>query len=185
MKEMSDQVAGSEPVSSIMTRKFAVVRASLDVDSLTRFLLERKLTCAAVSNQSGALVGYVSMIDLVREHYLNGDTNDDASAGVEMRLSNSGELRRGFHVEGLPRATASDIMMPFVLRLPETAPIDEAAALMASEGVHRVLIVSPSDEVVGIVSALDVLRWVAERDGYAVPENVKGRWRASCEYATT
>jgi CBS domain-containing protein len=184
MKKRSDHAAGNKPVSSIMTREFAVVRDSLDVESLTKFLLRRKLTCAAVSNARGALIGYVSMIDLVRERYMNGETEDDAPASADMRHRNDGELRSGFHLESLPRASAGDIMMPFVLRLPETAPIDEAAVLMAAENVHRVLIVSASDEAVGIISALDILRWLAERDGYVAPESVTSRWRASCEYAT-
>jgi CBS domain-containing protein len=184
-KHGSDQAAGSQPVSSIMHREFAVVHDSLDIESLTKFLLRRNLTCAAVSNDRGILVGYVSMIDLVRERFMNGETAEDLPASEELRHANGGELRRGFHLDALPRARTRDIMMPFVLRLPESAPIDQAAAVMAAEGVHRVLIVSDTDEAVGIVSALDVLRWVAERDGYAVPESSQGQWRASCEYATT
>jgi CBS domain-containing protein len=131
------------------------------------------------------LVGYVSMIDLVRDRYINGETDseNDLDARDHMRKDFQGELRSGFHLEALPRATVKDIMMPFVFRLPMDAPIDQAAALMATENVHRVLIVGPQKMVVGIVSALDVLRWVAERDGYSVPEDTRARWRASCEYA--
>jgi predicted transcriptional regulator len=184
MKKHTKSRAGSEPVSSIMSREFAVVPKTLTVELLTKFLLERSLTCSAVSDHHGALIGHVSMIDLVRERYINGETGNDAPAEAPMKHGYSRELRSGFHLQAIPRGTVGDIMMPFVLRLPESASIDEAAALMAAENVHRVLIVSASDEAVGIVSALDVLRWFAERDGYPVPEGARARWRASCEYAT-
>lgn len=185
MKKLSNPTKPrSEPVSSIMNREFAVVPKTLSVDRLTKFLLERSLTCSAVSDHRGTLVGYVSMIDLVRERYMNGETDNDASARAQMKHGRDPALRSGFHLDAIPRATVGDIMMPFVLRLPEGSSIDEAAALMAAENVHRLLIVSASDEVVGIVSALDILRWMAERDGISVPDATRARWRASCEYAT-
>src|SRR5207302_9509611 len=100
------------------------------------------LTCAAVSDERGVIVGYVSMIDLVRERYINGETEDDAPASKQLARGFNGELRSGFHLEAVPRATVGEIMMPFVLRLPDSTSIDEAAALMACEAVHRVLIVN-------------------------------------------
>ncbi len=50
MKKHSD-VSGARPVSSIMSHDFAVVRGTLDVVLLTKFLLERSITCAAVSDE--------------------------------------------------------------------------------------------------------------------------------------
>jgi CBS domain-containing protein len=135
-----------------------------------------------VSDEHGALVGYVSMIDLVRDRYLNGETETGAAEGSNDVLD--AELGLGYHYESHPHVTARDIMMPFVLRLPESAAIDEAAALMAVEGVHRIMVTSPSNEVVGVVSALDVLRWLAERDGYALPKSKRAKWRQKCEYVT-
>jgi predicted transcriptional regulator len=184
MSKRTSRRSGSSPVSSIMTRRVAVVRDSLSVESLTKFLLEHGITSAAVSDEYGTLVGHVSMIDLVRERYLNGETEEDASARKQMRRESNENLRSGFHLEPAPRARVSDIMMPFVLRLSERASIDEAAAVMAREGVHRILVVSESNTVVGIVSALDVLKWLAKRDGYAVSGNEGAQWRSSCEYAT-
>jgi CBS-domain-containing membrane protein len=40
--------------------------------------------------------------------------------------------------------------------------------MMAFEGMHRVPVVSASDTVVGIVSSIDVLRWIAQTEGYLV-----------------
>jgi CBS domain-containing protein len=37
---------------------------------------------------------------------------------------------------------------------------------MAREGLQRVHVVGPLGKLVGVVSALDIMRWLAEQDGY-------------------
>jgi predicted transcriptional regulator len=169
------------PVSTIMTRDFEVVRDDLDVDRLAKRLLARRLSCAAVSDANGNLIGFVSMIDLVRDRYLNGETEAESSVWTIPDGGVDGELESGFHLEARP-ARVRDIMMPCVLRISADAGIDEAAALMASEGVHRIVVVA-SKRVVGMVSALDILTWLARRDGFVVREHPKSSRRSACEYA--
>jgi CBS domain-containing protein len=66
-----------------------------------------------------------------------------------------------------PSATlVSEIMMPIVFTLQEHASIAQAAALMVAEHVQQIPIVSPERMVVGIVSSLEICRWVAMEDGY-------------------
>jgi predicted transcriptional regulator len=59
------------------------------------------------------------------------------------------------------------MMPPFSLT--ESASIARAAALMSFEGVHRVVIIDVSGVVVGVLSSLDILRWVAQSSGYVLP----------------
>ena len=66
------------------------------------------------------------------------------------------------------RKTVSDIMMPMVFTLPDDAPIAKAAALMAYEGVHRIVVVDEKGCVVGVVSTLDISRWLGWCAGYSV-----------------
>ena len=61
---------------------------------------------------------------------------------------------------------AADLMMPFVFSLPETAPVAQAAALMAAEGIHQLAVVAPDGALLGIVTSLDVMRWLARREGW-------------------
>jgi CheY-like chemotaxis protein len=60
----------------------------------------------------------------------------------------------------------ADIMMPFVFALPAHASLARAAALMAVEGIHRVVVVDADGCFVGVVSSIDVMRWVARAAGY-------------------
>ena len=58
-------------------------------------------------------------------------------------------------------------MMRVAFCLEETETVAAAAALMATECVHRIPVVSRADgSVVGIVSSLDVLGWLARQHGY-------------------
>jgi CBS domain-containing protein len=60
----------------------------------------------------------------------------------------------------LQRLRARDLMTPLVLSVRQGTPIARAAALMAAEGVHRLPVVNENNRIVGLVSSIDVLRWV-------------------------
>jgi CBS domain-containing protein len=66
-------------------------------------------------------------------------------------------------------------MTPVVFAVPENAPIEKAAALMAFEGVHRVPVVSSAGQIVGILSSLDIISWLAERTGWLVGRSGSGK----------
>lgn len=58
-------------------------------------------------------------------------------------------------------ATARDVMSSYVVALPATALVENAAALMAYEGIGQVIVVGTENELVGMVSALDIARHFA------------------------
>lgn len=62
-----------------------------------------------------------------------------------------------------------DVMARVTFVLPDNASISQAAALMALEHIHRLPIVTDDGRVAGIVTSIDVLRWLARQDGYVVP----------------
>ncbi len=98
----------------------------------------------SVVNERGLPVGMVSKTDIVRHRYENGET--EAGEG----------------------ATVGELMVPIAFTLLEGATLGHAAALMAWEGVHRIPICSDAGDVIGIISALDVVRWLSRAEGYPV-----------------
>jgi CBS domain-containing protein len=42
-------------------------------------------------------------------------------------------------------------------------PVARAAAIMVTQGIHRVLVVSDDGKLSGIVTGSDIMRWVAQR----------------------
>jgi CBS domain-containing protein len=58
----------------------------------------------------------------------------------------------------------ADVMMPLAITLDDDATVGHAAALMAAEDMHHVMIVAEG-RLVGVVSTMDVTRWLANNDG--------------------
>jgi CBS domain-containing protein len=67
------------------------------------------------------------------------------------------------------KARVKDIMTPMSFTLDENHSISKASALMAYEGVHRLPVVDATGKVVGLLSSLDILHWLACKTGNSVP----------------
>ena len=125
------------PVASIMSRRVICVAPETQSSVVRELLLERGMTGAPVVDPLGTVVGFISRADLLRNRWPARPT------------------------------TASQVMTPFALTVTETASVAEASALMALEGVHRLPVVNnaSASKVVGVISAVDILRWYARRCG--------------------
>ncbi len=126
------------PVASVMSRRVICVAPETQTSIVRELLLERGVTGAPVVDASSTVVGFVSRADLLRNKW------------------------------PAPAMKVAQIMTPLAVTVSETASIAEASALMALEGVHRLPVVNNASagKVVGVISALDVLRWYARRCGY-------------------
>lgn len=160
-------LADRTPVSAVMTTRVLAVRPDVSLDALADIFLDRGIGGAPVVDEEGRPVGMVSKTDLVRERLVTGDTGEAVAAGWQPSRGHFRvEMESGFHAEALPKALVAEVMTPTAFVLSENAPLAQAAALMAFEGVHRVPVVSDDGKVVGIITSLDVLRWMAQQDGY-------------------
>jgi CBS domain-containing protein len=68
-----------------------------------------------------------------------------------------------------PKGRVKDIMTPMSFTLHEDQSVSKASALMAYEGIHRLPIVDAAGKVVGLLSSLDILHWLACKTGNSVP----------------
>lgn len=133
-----------------MTRGAVTVRADASQEQLVTLLLEHGISQAPVVDDDGRPVGVVSKTDVVIAQHERGDTEvSQAEAG--------GQGRHVHEVGGLVR----DIMTPVAFTLPETVSIGEAARRLLADNVHAVPVVSPDNRVIGVLSATDIMAWVA------------------------
>ena len=143
-------------VREVMTRDVACVTPGLAIEAFASLLLERNISAAPVVDERGRAIGIASKTDLVRwylhEEELEGP--DDVTA-----------VEPGLSVRTVPVRTVNDLMTPLAFTLGEEAALSVAAALMTMEGAHHLPIVDAAGEVVGIISSLDLARWIAQRDG--------------------
>lgn len=130
------------PISAVMTTDVFCVREDVRIDALGALFLDNHISGVPVVDDEGFPIGVVSKTDLLRACRTRGPCE--------------------------PRV--GDIMMPLAFTLYESAPLSQAAALMAFEGVHRLPVVSAAGTVVGIVTSLDIMRWLATHDGYLTHE---------------
>jgi CBS domain-containing protein len=139
-------IADQTPISSIMIREVVSVAPKCSAQMLARILLQHEISGAPVVDEDWRPLGMVSKTDLVRG--LSG-------APAERSC-------RGF----LTGTTVEKLMSPLVSVLPEEASISQAAALMVSEQIHRLPVVGPDGRLEGLLTPLDILRWLAIQDGY-------------------
>jgi CBS domain-containing protein len=167
-----DRVAAERtPVSAVMTTEVWAVQQEVGLEVLTDLLLARGLDGVPVVDADGHPSGIVSQTDLVRERFFTGDTGEAMGPG---RHASRGhyrvEIGPGVHAEALPRTSVADAMTCAAFSVSERASVAQAVMLMASKGVHRVPVVSDDGRVAGMITSLDVLRWLARQGGHPVPE---------------
>jgi CBS domain-containing protein len=144
-------------IAEVMSRDVFCVTKEVSVESLTALFLERGISAAPVVNGDGFPIGVVSKTDLVRHQWENGDTSE---------LVQTDEVPDGMHVASVGQVTVGDLMMPLAFTLAEDEPLSRAAAIMAVEAVHHLPVVAADGRVVGILSSLDFVRWVAQQAAF-------------------
>lgn len=166
------QPSRAPSVREIMSTRVVCVRPELSVETLLGLFIDKGISGAPVVDDDGRPIGMVSKTDLLSERFLEGETMEGEQGPMRFTTEQGYEveLEGGFHTTQLANSCVGDIMTPLVFALPEGATIPQAAALMAYEGVHRAPVVSLDDRVVGVVSSLDVLRWVGRSHGFVVPD---------------
>ena len=138
-------IARLVPVTAIMTRDVVCARADLPAEKVVDLLVDNCIGCLPVVDEDGCPIGMITKRDL-----------------VEPFASHARPVRRA---SGDESATAAMIMLPIVLSIDEHATVLQAAAMMARQAMHHVPVISPKGRLVGIVSSLDIVRWLARNDG--------------------
>ncbi len=145
----------------IMNADVIVVQESMTVSELSDILTAKMITGAPVVDDSGKLVGVVSETDIVR-------SSTRRTAALREKLESNYYLRgwedtvdeddlREFHVVEDAGQAVREIMTPLIFRVSEDTSIAEMADTMIGGRIHR-LIVTREDQVVGIVTTLDMLK---------------------------
>lgn len=147
----------------LMTAAVGTVGPRLTVPELERALTEMRVSGAPVVDERGDLVGVVSRYDIIRAESGAGAEAQallgyyQEVAGAEPLPSEASRLA-GERVRAL---RVEDIMVRNLVTVQPDQPAREVAGVLARHRVHRVL-VADGRRLLGIVSALDIARAVAE-----------------------
>ena len=140
-----DDVADAQclPLQHVMTRKVTTVRSDASLTKAADLMYARGIHGMPVVDELGRAIGMISRSDLAR--------------GARHRAVVLGAT------------TVADVMMPLAFTLGEHATIADAATMMAVEDVHRIPVVRHDGVIVGIISSLDLARWIAQCVGTIPP----------------
>lgn len=175
----------------IMTTDLVTVSPNLSLQELAQLFAERRISGVPVVS-GRELVGVISTTDLVdfesttpgspRQRpdrvdwgeietapALDGADGDDPPVYFTEYWEDAGaDVLERFESDGpewnrMAEATVESVMTTSVVSLPPDASVQEAARLMLAAGVHRILILDETGELLGLVSSSDVVRAVAEK----------------------
>lgn len=140
-------------VGDVMSRPAETVHEDVALETLAMQMFERDIKRYPVVDEEGRLVGIISRSDVAEHLFMElGD-------GAEAKESHAQDPS-GFQVREVTSALVRDLMTRHVLCLAEEDSLIAAAQLMSQRGIHGAPVVTSRRLVVGMLSALDVLRWV-------------------------
>ena len=155
----------------VMTPHVLSVSSDMPIEDLASFLISHGISGAPVTNQDDELIGVVSLTDIARHDGLpttysrqRPDAHHDVYLKVDLAALEQEfdeEELNGFQVEGGTGVTVKDIMTPAVYGVVDKMPIQEVADYMIRGKIHRQF-VTRGNEVVGVVSAMDLLKVVRD-----------------------
>lgn len=148
----------TRPVRELMREVITAVTPSMRLRAASKLLSERGITGAPVVDEAWHPVGVVSRTDLLRR----GPKAPvrAGTAGYYVLVHGEPLLTASIPTDDdeLPDGVVGDVMTPEVLSVLVNDTIRNAVTLMVERGVHRVLVRDEGDKLVGVLSAMDVLR---------------------------
>jgi CBS domain-containing protein len=160
------QAAGSMTLAAataadLMTPNPISIRQNATVKEAAAFLTDRGFSASPVIDEAGRPVGVVSRADIVVHHRQKAEYVPPVPDYYEKTAltARSGEpLPAGFQVESTDQTLVRDIMTPVIFAVPSDASARRVVGDMLGLEVHRLFVVDVSGALVGVISALDVLR---------------------------
>lgn len=151
----------------LMTESVLAARAEWSLKELASFFTENAISGAPVVSEYGSAIGVVSLTDIARHDSRTSATDEEREEPPAYFLGTTPTPQEDETLSRLrnrPQTTVKDIMMPAVFTVEEDAPISEVADRMVRGQLHRLLVVRSGTkrDVVGIVSAIDLLEWIRE-----------------------
>lgn len=142
-------------VRDIMTRSVVTVKEGTSIKDLCSILSEHRISGVPVVSEAGNLVGIVSEKDVVA-HQVAGLEPDFVDPDL-YELISSKYLGHDELARGQSRMYVEEIMNRTVVTVAPDVDIGEAARVLLEKGRRRLPVIEDG-KVVGIVSALDLLR---------------------------
>jgi CBS domain-containing protein len=145
--------------ADLMTPNPVSIQQDATAREAIAFLVDRNVSGAPVIDAAGRPVGVLTQSDVLvhdRERVEHVEV-----AEVESGAPLPRSWWEGFQVEKVDATPVSDLMTPAVFCVAPDTPAHEVVAQMLGLDVHRLFVVDDQGVLVGVISALDVVRRLA------------------------
>lgn len=159
----------STRVSDWMQHDVRTVSADLPLEALEARFLEDRVSGYPVVSSGGELLGIVSRSDVVRQlsvenTWAEAMSDEHRDWGADETGAPSAEEVGELAGRRLAGFTVADLMEREPVVVPPDESLREAARVLVERRIHRVPVVQ-GKKLVGILSSLDVARFVARGNG--------------------
>jgi predicted transcriptional regulator len=144
--------------ADLMTPNPLSIRQNATVKEAAAFLSDRGISAAPVIDDAGRAVGVLSRADIVVHHRQEAQFVPEFYERTDLVTHTDEPFAEGFQVENVDPSQVRDIMTPVVLAVSLNDSARKVVTQMVDEKVHRLFVLDDSDVLVGVISALDVLR---------------------------
>lgn len=150
-----------QTAAELMTRNPVSIREDASVKEAIALLIDRGYSAAPVIDEAGRPVGVLSRTDIIvhdRERVEYVPPVPEYYERTELTTRAKERLGAGFQVERVDATSVRDIMTPAVFSIGPNTPASRVVTEMLALNVHRLFVVDVNGVLVGVISALDVLR---------------------------
>lgn len=147
----------ADTAADLMTPNPVSIRDDATVQEAVTLFTDKGISAAPVIDDAGRPVGVVSRTDIVvhdreKVEYLVPVAPEDARANSQS----------GYQIVNVDRTRVREIMTPVVFSVRPETPAARVVAEMLALLVHRLFVVDEAGVLVGVISAIDVLRNLRE-----------------------
>jgi CBS domain-containing protein len=146
----------------LMTPNPVSIRDLATIPEAVALLTDKGFSAAPVIDEAGRPVGVLSRTDLLVHDREKGDYVGTAPEYYERtelaHRVGTATAPAGYQIVNVDRAMVRDLMTPVVFSVKPDAPVTEVIRQLLKLRVHRLFVVDRVGALIGVISALDILR---------------------------
>ncbi|HTU19261.1 MAG TPA: CBS domain-containing protein [Gemmataceae bacterium] len=155
-------VLAAQTAEELMVPNPISLRGDATIPEAVALMTDRGFCAAPVIDDAGRPIGVLSRTDVLiheREQVRHAEPAEEFQGEGRPRRSR----HEGFSIEIADSTSVSDIMTPTVFTVRMNTPVVDVVKRMCELKVHQLFVVDEEDSLIGVISALDIVRNLTPR----------------------
>lgn len=153
-------------VTDVMTWPVLTLDEDATLKDAARFFMDHKFTGAPVVDRNGKPVGVLTLKDLVRytEWHLEVEESEaEEPSKLPASEIEDEEIGPELPEDRMSRVAVKQVMTPKLKTVAESATLRKVMDVFLKARIHRIFVTDKAGRLTGVVSTLDVIRWLKDR----------------------